>query len=94
MVAGGGADAGDDVAGATRLCAAAAAGDLTLVERLVRAGVAVDAADYDRRTALHIAAAEGYEGIVEDLLARGARPNPASVTREQSRGSSPLQKKI
>ena len=54
------------------VCAAAAAGDLTLVERLVRAGVAVDAADYDRRTALHLAAAEGRVAVVMKLCEHGA----------------------
>ena len=32
--------------------------------------------DYDRRTALHLAASEGRLGIVNDLLNAGARPRP------------------
>ena len=41
--------------------------------------------DYDRRTALHLAASEGRLGIVNDLLNAGARPN-----RSDRWGGSPL----
>ena len=41
--------------------------------------------DYDRRTALHLAASEGRLGIVVDLLNKGARPN-----RADRWGGSPL----
>ena len=43
-----------------------------MVERLVRAGVRVDAGDYDRRTALHLAAAEGRFAVVAKLAELGA----------------------
>ena len=36
------------------------------------AGVAVDASDYDRRTALHLAAAEGRVAVVMKLCEHGA----------------------
>lgn len=41
------------------LCTCVFEGDLTLLRRLLRAGADPDAADYDKRTALHIAAADG-----------------------------------
>ena len=37
-------------------------------------GVTPDAADYDRRTALHLAAAEGHAAVVKVLLAQGCNP--------------------
>ena len=50
---------------------AAAEGDLRGLQRLVASGVPVAAADYDRRTALHIAAAEGQIEVARYLLAHG-----------------------
>lgn len=50
---------------------AAAEGDLRGLQRLVASGVPVAAADYDRRTALHIAAAEGQIDVARYLLAHG-----------------------
>ena len=44
---------------ASLLCAAVFEGDLKLLRRLLRAGADVNAGDYDQRTALHVAAAEG-----------------------------------
>ena len=44
---------------ASVLCQAVFDGDIVLLKRLLRAGIQVDAADYDARTASHIAAAEG-----------------------------------
>lgn len=54
----------DRVAMASQLCTAVFEGDLPLLRRLIRAGAAADAGDYDRRTALHIAAAEGNTAAV------------------------------
>lgn len=50
------------------LCFAASRGDVARTQQLLRQGVAANAVDYDRRTALHIAAAEGRKDIVELLL--------------------------
>lgn len=58
--------------GATRLCAAASAGDLRLVEKLVSAGLEPDTADYDRRTALMLAAAENKWSVAAKLVELGA----------------------
>ncbi len=44
---------------ASQLCTAVFEGDLPLLRRLLRAGALPDECDYDKRTALHIAAAEG-----------------------------------
>ena len=49
-------------------------GDLDGVERLLNNGVEVNSQDYDKRTALHLAACEGHIGIVKYLL--GAKANP------------------
>ena len=68
------------------LCTAAGEGDLTQVKRLIEFGVAPNIGDYDKRTALHVAAAEGHEKIVEFLLLAQADPNCADRW-----GGSPLQ---
>lgn len=55
---------------------AASKGDHGAVHRLVVRGFDQDAADYDHRTALHLAAAEGREQVVRYLLESGANANP------------------
>lgn len=62
--------------GVIALCWAAAQGDLREVQQLVARGVDLDGADYDGRTAMHLAASEGQESIVEYFLRLGARPDP------------------
>eukprot|EP00935_MAST-01C_sp_MAST-1C-sp1_P001733 g1733.t1 len=47
-------------------------GDMTLMTLLLQAGVSVAVADYDKRTPLHLAAAEGNLEMVQVLLESGA----------------------
>ena len=59
----------------TILCNAAFASDLPLLRNLLSGGVPPDSADYDLRTAIHIAAAEGMLPIVKLLVEFGADIN-------------------
>ncbi|MEM9837798.1 MAG: glutaminase A [Pseudomonadota bacterium] len=52
----------------TYLCSAAARGDNGEIRRLVASGIDPSTADYDGRTALHLAASEGQERTVRYLL--------------------------
>ena len=47
---------------------AAVAGDVTALHRMFLQGVHMAAADYDGRTALHLAAAEGHHHCLHFLL--------------------------
>lgn len=57
-------------------CWAASEGDLSGLRRLVLKGVELDAADYDGRTALHLAASEGHERVVAYFIERGVLLSP------------------
>lgn len=50
-------------------------GDITELQRSLANGTDVNAADYDSRTALHLAASEGRVDVVKFLLAQGANIN-------------------
>lgn len=54
------------------LCSAARLGDLDWIKQLVKDGCDVNAADYDLRTPLHLAAAEGKVETVTALIEGGA----------------------
>ncbi|GAX74508.1 hypothetical protein CEUSTIGMA_g1957.t1 [Chlamydomonas eustigma] len=71
---------------AKKLCSAVFVGDLPQVKRLLRCGLSVDAGDYDKRTALHIAAAEGNLTIVRVLVEGGN----ANIEVKDRWGFSPL----
>ena len=61
-------------------------GDLEKVqETLEQSPSLLNFADYDRRTALHVAASDGHLALVELLLKKGANPN-----RSDRWGGSPL----
>jgi hypothetical protein len=57
---------------ASVLCQAVFDGDVVLLKRLLKAGIQVNAADYDKRTAAHIAAAEGNGAAIRVLSSFGA----------------------
>jgi len=55
---------------------AASRGDLAELRRLVSFSADLGSSDYDGRTPLHLAAAEGQEAAVEYLLRKGVEPAP------------------
>ena len=59
---------------------AAVAGDVTALQRMYLQGVDMAAADYDGRTALHLAAAEGHQHCLRFLLHTAQLP-PQPVDR-------------
>eukprot|EP00985_Skeletonema_marinoi_P028341 scaffold24588_cov88-Skeletonema_marinoi.AAC.1 len=61
-----------DSQAAALLCCAVYDGDILLIKRLLKAGINVNAADYDKRTASHIAAAEGNAAAIRILAEHGA----------------------
>ncbi|KAK3251628.1 hypothetical protein CYMTET_39030 [Cymbomonas tetramitiformis] len=66
----------NDIDAAIRLCDAAHKADIEQIERMVENGVDVNVADYDSRTAMHLAASEGHANVVVRLLELGANVNP------------------
>jgi ankyrin repeat protein len=65
----------------------AAQGDLGAVKKSVEEGADVNEGDYDRRTALHLAAAEGHVAVASYLIDECR----ASVNAEDRWGGTPLQ---
>lgn len=61
---------------ADELIWAASLGDLVAIRRLVAQGVPLDLADYDHRTAIHLAAAEGHLDVVQYCIAHQVDLNP------------------
>lgn len=57
---------------ATTLCKTVFDGNIVTLRRLLRAKIYIDAADYDKRTAAHIASAEGNVGVLKVLYEHGA----------------------
>jgi ankyrin repeat protein len=58
-----------------QLCQAAFEGDVTHLQQAHRAGVDMNTADYDGRTAMHLAACEGRVEVLVLLWGYGARCN-------------------
>jgi ankyrin repeat protein len=57
---------------ATTLCQAVDDGDILMLKRLLVAKIHVNASDYDKRTAVHIAASEGNVAALKLLVEAGA----------------------
>ncbi len=55
---------------------AASLGDVVAVRRLAAQGIPLETADYDYRTALHLAAAEGHLEVVSYIIAHGVPTSP------------------
>ena len=60
-----------EVVASGELCELCRAGSLETLQLAVSCGAQINAADYDRRTPLHLAASEGNARIVEYLLDSG-----------------------
>ena len=62
---------------ATELCDAASKGNIPQLRALIEEGLDVNTGDYDRRTALHLAASEGLLEVVTYLVDEAeADPSP------------------
>jgi integrin-linked kinase len=59
-----------------KLLLSASQGDLAGLETILQGGLAVDSADYDGRTALHLAASEGHVPALKLLLKHKPNVNP------------------
>jgi ankyrin repeat protein len=57
---------------ASVMCQAVFDGDILLLRRLLEAGIDPNAADYDKRTASHVAAAEGNVAAIKVLAEHNA----------------------
>lgn len=51
---------------------AASTGDISEIKRTIALGVDINKGDYDNRTALHLAAAEGHYDVIKYLIDKGA----------------------
>ena len=69
LMARGGELGWDEMRTSSELCDLARKGDISGLDLLLRAGCQVNAADYDSRTCLHLAASEGHASVVDRLLA-------------------------
>ncbi len=55
---------------------AASQGDLNEIRRLVSFGIDLNEGDYDKRTAIHLAAAEGHKHVIEYLMSKNCNLSP------------------
>jgi len=75
----------EEFAAGCNLLQAAARGDLVEMKNLLTSRTHINFRDYDRRTALHVAASEGHLNVVEFLVEHGAK-----LHRSDRWGGSPL----
>eukprot|EP01130_Rhizamoeba_saxonica_P012440 TRINITY_DN5247_c0_g1_i1.p1 TRINITY_DN5247_c0_g1~~TRINITY_DN5247_c0_g1_i1.p1 ORF type:complete len:1393 (-),score=361.44 TRINITY_DN5247_c0_g1_i1:42-4220(-) len=89
----------DKSGAASDVCDAAQKNNIPLLEKYIKAGVDINIGDYDKRTALHIAASEGHLEAVKFLIEHGANVNVVdrfgnTPLSDSSRGRSKSKKKI
>lgn len=72
----GGGGALAEIGAEIRLMYLANEGDMDGIRELLDSGVDVNFRDIDGRTALHVAACQGFADVVELLLERGAQVDP------------------
>ena len=58
----------DPLTSASEICDAAHRGDVDRIRQLIEMGCSIDQGDYDRRTAMHLAASEGLLQVVRFLV--------------------------
>jgi len=75
----------DESTASGELCKLAHQGSVELLGIMLRCGVSVNAANYDKRTSLHVAASDGNLNVVELLLKHGA-----DVNAQDRCGATPL----
>jgi ankyrin repeat protein len=67
----------DETTAAGELCESAKVGNLERFKLLMECGASINSADYDKRTALHLAASVGSSAVIEVC------PRPQNVTTAQ-----------
>eukprot|EP00038_Savillea_parva_P031441 m.86598 g.86598 ORF g.86598 m.86598 type:complete len:1003 (-) comp9671_c0_seq2:75-3083(-) len=73
------------------LCRLAFAGDLDGLKRAYYAGKCLNSADYDGRTAAHLAAAGGHTHVIEFLAKPGGKGEAANLNAKDRYGGTPLE---
>ena len=85
LISSGGSLGYDTIRASSELCEYARQGDIDKIQMLLDGGCDGDAADYDERTCLHLAASEGNMHVVKLLVEHGA-----DVNKTDRWGGSPL----
>jgi len=62
----------DDSKAAAELCSLASIGDIERLQLMLQCGVSVDAADYDKRSCIHVASSMGNVRVIEALIAHSS----------------------